>query len=195
MINKYNGFEPAKMTSTERLPAGGYVCTILDAKIESYDFGQKLALSFDILEGPYAGFYMQQYKASTYDNKKWKGVIRFAVPNESSQYFASEKRRFENLIACLEESNDGFHFDWDESKISKKRIGIIFRNKEYDYEGRRGWFTEPFSVTDVESIRAEKYKIPADKPLADPSAGADLPPAPFLNDNNAPPPNDADLPF
>ena len=96
------------------------------------------------------------------------------------------------MIACLEESNDGFHFDWDESKIVKKRVGIIFRNKEYDFEGKRGWFTEPFSVTDVESIRAEKYKIPADKPLA---AIEDMPPAPFLGDNGAPPPTDADLPF
>ena len=74
MINKYNGFEPTKLASTERLPAGGYVCTVLEAKIESYDFGQKLALYFDILEGPYAGFYAQQYKASTYDTKWYSDV-------------------------------------------------------------------------------------------------------------------------
>ena len=193
MINKYNGFSAQKAASAERLPAGGYVCTILDAKIESYDFGQKLALSFDILEGPYAGFYSQQYKASTYDNKKWKGVIRFPIPQEGSQYFEGEKRRFENLIACLEESNDGYHFDWNEAGIKKLRVGILFRNKEYDYEGKHGWFTEPFSVTDVETIRAEKFKVPADKPLA--STQADMTPAPFLNDNGAPPPTDADLPF
>lgn len=192
MISKYNGFEPAKISSSERLPAGGYVCTVLESKIETYDFGQKLAIYFDILEGPYAGYYTNQYKSSTFEGKKWKGVIRFAIPNESSQYFASEKRRFENLIACLEESNDGFHFDWDESKIVKKRVGIIFRNKEYDFEGKRGWFTEPFSVTDVESIREEKFKIPADKPLA---TTEELPHATFISDNGAPPPTDADLPF
>ena len=59
------------------------------------------------------------YRANTSDNKKWRGNYRINIPNENNQYFDSQRKSFNNLIACLEETNAGYHFDWDETKLKK----------------------------------------------------------------------------
>ena len=45
-------------------------------------------------------------------------------------------------------------------------MGGLFRNKEYDYEGKTGFFTECFKLYDVEKIRKGDFKMPEDKLLS-----------------------------
>lgn len=165
MIRQYSGMKVEKMTSSNPLPAGGYVAIIKGATVVNYDWGEVLELSFDIYEGEHKDFFATQYRNDTREDKKWKGKHRLTIPMEGSQYFESNQRTFNNFIYALEASNNGYHFDWDENKLKGKCIGVIFRNKEWAMNGRTGWTTECGAITDVKSIRESNFKLLADKPL------------------------------
>ena len=191
MIKSYNGFKPERTTARETLPAGGYVAKIMDATVISYDWGDVLKVDFDIAEGEYKGFFATDYRNNTNDDKKWRGTYRINIPNESNQYFDSQRKSFNNLIACLEETNSGFHFDWDESKLKGKGIGVLFRNKEWEYNGSTGWTTECCAVTTAKDIREGNFKMPKDKPLKAKATNTGA----YSETAFAPVDDDADLPF
>lgn len=191
MIKSYNGYKPERTTARETLPAGGYVAKIMDATVISYDWGDVLKVDFDIAEGEYKGFFATDYRNNTNDDKKWRGTYRINIPNESNQYFDSQRKSFNNFIACLEETNSGFHFDWDESKLKGKGIGVLFRNKEWEYNGSTGWTTECCAVTTAKDIREGNFKMPKDKPLKAKTASTGT----YSASAFAPVEDDSDLPF
>ena len=165
MIKEFK-FEKKKVsTASEPLPAGGYVAKIMGVENAIYDWGNVLIISFDIDDGEHKGFFTKQYKENTNEDKKWKGNYRLRVPDEKNQYFESQKKTFGNFIACVEESNDGYVFDWDETKLKGKLIGVLFRNEEWEYDGSTGWTTKCCAVVGVEDIKQGKFKTPKDKPL------------------------------
>ena len=188
MIKQYNGYEAKQSKSREVLPAGGYVAKIASAKIESYDWGDRLVIAFDIAEGDYRGFFKQDYDSNPNEDKKWRGVIRFGIPaDDGSDSDAWKKRQMNNLAGALEESNEGYVWDWDESKLKGKLLGVLFRNKEWEMNGRTGWTTEACATIDVKAIREDKFKTPKDKPLNNSPAPA----APAYNEAE----DTGDLPF
>ena len=165
-MKAFNGLEIKKSVSAnEPLPAGGYVAKILNAKVEEYSWGEVLVISFDIAEGEYKDFFSKQYKENTREDKKWKGNFRLTVPNEGNQYFDSQKRSFGNAIWAIEESNPSFRWAWDENALKGKMVGVLFRNYEYDVDGRQGWSTECCTFVSVEDVRTGNFKQPKDKPL------------------------------
>lgn len=191
-MKAFNGLEIKKSVSaSEPLPAGGYVAKILNAKVEEYSWGEVLVISFDIAEGEYKDFFSKQYKENTREDKKWKGNFRLTVPQESNQYFDSQKRTFGNAIWAIEESNPGYHWDWNETALKGKMVGVLFRNFEWSMDdGRSGWSTECCTFVSVEDVRTGNFKQPKDKPLKNKAA------------DNAPSSNfavlddpDSDLPF
>lgn len=191
MIKSYNGFKPERTSTRETLPAGGYVAKIMDATVISYDWGDVLKVDFDIAEGEYKGFFATDYRNNTNDDKKWRGTYRINIPNERNQYFDSQRKSFNNFIACLEETNSGFHFDWDESKLKGKGIGVLFRNKEWEYNDSTGWTTECCAVTTAKDIREGNFKMPKDKPLKAKAANTGA----YSETAFTPVDDDADLPF
>ena len=191
MIKSYNGYKPERTTARETLPAGGYVAKIMDATVINYDWGDVLKVDFDIAEGEYKGFFAADYRNNTNDDKKWRGTYRINIPNESNQYFDSQRKSFNNFIACLEETNSGFHFDWDESKLKGKGIGVLFRNKEWEYNGSTGWTTECCAVTTAKDVREGNFKMPKDKPLKAKTASTGT----YSASAFAPVEDDSDLPF
>ena len=166
-MKAFNGLEIKKSVSaSEPLPAGGYVAKILNAKVEEYSWGEVLVISFDISEGEYKDFFSKQYKENTREDKKWKGNFRLTVPQESNQYFDSQKRTFGNAIWAIEESNPGYHWDWNEDALKGKMVGVLFRNFEWAMDdGRSGWSTECCTFVSVEDVRTGNFKQPKDKPL------------------------------
>ena len=166
-MKAFNGLEIKKSVSAnEPLPAGGYVAKILNAKVEEYSWGEKLVISFDIAEGEYKDFFSKQYKENTREDKKWKGNFRLTVPQESNQYFDSQKRTFGNAIWAIEKSNNGYHWDWNETALKGKMVGVLFRNFEWAMDdGRSGWATECCTLVSVEDVRTGNFKHPKDKPL------------------------------
>lgn len=165
MIKNYSGQKAEKTFSSKKLPAGGYVVKIVNAKVEDYKWGSVLVLAYDVCEGDYAGFFKDQFDSNPNEDKKWKGTYRLTVPDEDSQYFESNKRQFNNFIYALEDSNKGYHYDADESKFKDKKIGVIYRNREWEMNGSTGWTTECGTVTNVDDIRNNTFKQLSDKPL------------------------------
>ena len=163
-MKKLNGYQAAQAYSDqEKLSPGGYVLKILDVKYQENSWGDVILLSFDIDEGENKGFFAANYKAQTQEDKKWKGTYRLRVPkDDGSEQDNWAMRRFKTVISNFEESNQGYHWDWDEQKLKGKLIGALFNNKEYEFDGRHGFFTNCHSLVTVEKIRSGKFEIPSD---------------------------------
>lgn len=192
-----NGYAAAQVyTDAERLPVGGYVLKILDVKYQENDWGDIIVLSFDIAEGEYKDFFKANYNQQTGEDKKWKGAYRLRVPkDDGSEQDAWTMRRFKTIISNFEESNNGYHWDWDEQKLKGKSIGALFNNKEYEFNGHHGFFTNCHSLVTVEKIKSGKFTIPEDTLLNKNSSNTlqSVPDADgFLN---IPDGIDGDLPF
>ena len=71
-------------------------------------------------------------------------------------------RRFKTMIEAFEDSNDGYHWDWNEETLKGKLIGGVFNNKEWEMNGRTGFFTNCHHLTSAENIRKGNFKIPDD---------------------------------
>lgn len=190
MIKQYRGYEAKRTATREQLPAGGYVAKITDTEVINYTWGDVLKVDFDIVEGDHKGFFANDYRNNPNDDKKWRGNYRINIPNENSPYFDGQQRTFNNFVACIEETNSGFRWAWDETALKGKGIGVLFRNKEWEKDGNTGWFTECCAVTTANDIRAGNFKMPKDKPLANKAETAPTASAfsSFADDN-------ADLPF
>lgn len=163
-MKKLNGYEEAKAYSDqERLPVGGYILKIMDVKYQENDWGDIILLSFDIEEGEHKGFFATNYKNQEQEDKKWKGTYRLRVPkDDGSEQDNWAMRRFKTVIANFEESNPGFHWSWDEQMLKGKVIGALFNNKEYEVNGRHGFYTNCHSMVTTEKIRSGNFNIPDD---------------------------------
>lgn len=88
------------------------------------------------------------------------------------KWSASKFKRFTNSI---EDSNAGYRWDWEESKLKGKIVGLTFRREEWEYDGRSGWKTNPFQAYTADEIRQNKFQIPKDKPLTNKNSMSSLP--------------------
>ena len=165
-MKQYTGYEAKRQAGKETLPAGGYVAKILDAKEISYSWGSVLAISFDIEEGDFRGFFAKDYKENTNEDKKWRGVYRLAIPvDDGSEKDGWTKNTFNGAMWAIEESNPGYHWDWNEGNLKGKLTGVLYRNREWEMNGRTGWSTEAGMLESVDNIRAGKYRPMKDRPL------------------------------
>lgn len=147
----------------EKLPVGGYVIKIMDAKEENLEWGDRLAIAFDIIEGEHKGFFDKNFKEQTGEDKKWKGVLRLNIAKEDgSEQDAWTQKKFNTNMVAIEESNPGYYFDWDETKLKGKIVGALFNNKEYEINGNSGFYTACHSFVPVNNIREGKFTIPKD---------------------------------
>ena len=125
---------------TVKLPAGGYICKILNVKNEKSKNGKKmLSVALDIAEGEFSGFFMSQYenrkKTSNPENPAKfpnAAVVRYVLEGD---YWLN---RFKGLMTSLEKSNDNFNWlecNHDENKIKGLHVGAIFGEEEYEKIG------------------------------------------------------------
>lgn len=141
-MKKWNDYETTQVMGVKRkLPAGGYICRILSATEEDYGWGTVLAIAFDIAEGDYKNFYREQFEKQSKD-KKWKGIYRLNCPTDSGEEKDERlKKTFKTFMHHVEQSNEGYKWDWSESSLRGKFFGGIFGEKEYEIEGNTGFFT------------------------------------------------------
>ena len=191
MIKRFSGYDAAPTASPrEKLPAGGYVAKILNAAIVEYSWGSVLVLAHDITEGEYAGFWKADYDSNEREDKKWRGNLRITLPkDDGSDKDEWSKRSFNNLIWAVEVSNPGYAWNWNESSLVGKELGVLYRNKEWAMNGQSGWTTEACSVVSVDAVREGSFRIPRDKPLANKPASSATPTFTALPDD------DGELPF
>lgn len=150
----------------QMLPKGAYVVKIINIKTEANknNDGQHLRIAFDIAEGEYKDFYMKQYQNNTNEDKKWPNDANFTIniPDDNSPEWMSQK--FFTFLANVEDSNKGYTFNGDETKLKGKLFGGLFRNEQSEYNGNiydhiRLWWTRP-----ADDVRNNKYgSLPKDK--------------------------------
>ena len=128
MIPQYKGFEKKKFSGArEILPAGGYVGKILKAEVMQYSWGNQLKISFDITEGEFKDFFQRDWDNNTNEDRKWRGVLKLTLPTgDGSEQDGWKVNAINNLTASLEESNPGYNWDWDETKLKGKLMPYLF---------------------------------------------------------------------
>lgn len=168
MIRRPNNWNEVKeFSDRQQLPLDAYVCKVKKVALQGNQYGDQLCILFDIVEGEFSGYFNDEFKNNTYDNKKWKGVLRVFLPkDDGSEKDEWTKRTFKGMTTSFEKSNPGYVWNWDENSLVGKLIGILFRNEEWENEkGKTGWSVRPYRALSVESVRNEDFKLPKDKPL------------------------------
>lgn len=122
----------------EPVSPGGHGVEILKAETGKDSYGDYLLLSFDIKEGSeYDDFFRKKYSrqldfARTQTEKKygdptWQGTFRQYIYEKDG----TTNKFFKGLITSIEKSNPPYKFNWDESTLKKKRLGLVFREEEF----------------------------------------------------------------
>lgn len=198
MIQKPRNWENVQAFSDrQKLPLSAYVCVIKQCAVQNNSYGDQLCVLFDISSGDWAGYYDEDFKSNQREDKKWKGVLRLWLPkDDGSDKDEWTKSIFKGFVTAVEESNRGYKWDWNEKSLAKKEIGILFRNEEWEYEGKTGWAVRPFRAISVDSVEDGSYTLPKDKPLKNKGAdtyGGYSAPAPAAGYNNPYPVPDSDF--
>ena len=199
MIKRFGDYEQTKAYGNyEQLPKGGYVLRILDVKQQTNSRGEYLTIAADIYEGDYMQFFTREYKNQQSEDKKWHCNFLLSIPaDDGTEQDGWTKRRFKTFTEALEDSNNGYHFDWDEQKFKGKLIGGLFNEREYEtQQGQIRKATNWGGVIAVDKIRSGEYTLPKDRTLdrgyAQPAAAPQTTPDGFMD---IPDGLDEELPF
>lgn len=169
-IKRFGSYEKTQAYKDfKQLPKGGYILKIMGADVCENSVGQYVKISCDIAEGDHKDHFANEYRSQQTEDKKWHCNYLLNVPkDDGTEQDGWTARRFKTVIEALEESNSGYHFDWDERKFKGKLIGGLFNEREYEKnDGTVGRATNLAQLCAVEKIREGKFKIPADKVLKD----------------------------
>lgn len=181
-MKKPAGYDEAQAFTGESvaLPPGLYVCKIIMAIEENRQGKSVLAIAYDIAEGEYAGFYQKRYDANTDPNKKWPAIHRQNTEGNSLPFF-------KGLMTSIEESNPGYHWNWDENTLKGKKFGAGMGREEFTAnDGQNKWATKIRFIRSVDGLK--NATVPEDKPLSNNTGSTNyMPPT-------APMPTDADAP-
>lgn len=158
-MKAFNNYDEAKKAAdaagTAKLPAGAYVCKIKQVRYEPNENGDRIVLAFDINEGDFKDFFTKKFEADTSEDKKWKGKVTVWVPkDDGSEKDAKTKKSFASWTASFEKSNNGYKWDWDETKWKDKIIGIVFGETGSVIEGKEVVYTEARFPVDVDRVRS-----------------------------------------
>ena len=161
-----NGFKAEAPTNNfQMLPKGLYIATIQNVKLEGSEPDQQLILRLEITEGEYAGYYTKRYHADSSGNSrfpaKYKGDYRLQIPNPDNtrrQHPEWDQRTFSGAIWAIEDSNEGYHWDWNEAGLKGKAVGINVRQGTYNGSP----YTTIGRLESVQQIRAGAVKVMKD---------------------------------
>lgn len=157
-----NGFENVQASSGEysRPTAGGYIVEILEANNVEYDSrtdkGDYLRISYDIANGEFKGYYTEAHDRM--GGEWWATFIR--------SYKETALGMFKHFINCVEESNRGYKWDWDEHGLMHKFVGIVLGEEEYrKKDGSIGTRLKVRDIKTVDQILNGEFKVPEVKRL------------------------------
>lgn len=168
MIKQFNDYATVQAYSDfPTLPKGGYVLKVMGVSQKTNSMGAYLQIGMDVAEGEYKDFFTKQYTNDSRSEKKWGCNFLLSIPkDDGSEKDGWTKRAFKTFTTALEESNNGYHFDWDENKFKGLLIGGLFNEREYEKnDGSIGKSVNLAKVCAAEKIRTGDYKLPEDKLL------------------------------
>lgn len=188
-MKQFKNYEQAKKnaeyTGGPKLPAGAYVCKIMDVKYQNGENGNSdmIKLQFDISEGEFKDFFKNQYNANPSEDKKYKGIASIYVPkDDGSEKDGWTANTFATWTIGFEASNSGYHWDWDENKWKGLTIGIIFGETGSKIEGKDIIYTEVRRGCDAQLVR--EGKAPKAKFKSKNNYGADTSSTASSSDNS-----------
>lgn len=158
-----------------KLPAGGYVCHIVNAEITNSKAGNPmLVLYIDIIEGEFARHFRDAFDRvrSSRPDIKWdnSGIYRQLIFDKSGKVSSF----FKGLLTCIEKSNNRFYFNprtFDEQILRGCIIGFIFAEEEYQKkDGSIGSRTFAKFPKPADDIRQGNFTVPELKKLDAPKA-------------------------
>lgn len=167
---QWNANKAAKPGEFSNLPAGGYVCKIVDSEFTmSKNGNDMLVLNVDIAEGDYANYF--QSSVDRLKSDKWinAAVYRQLVLDSSNNVSGF----FKGLLEIIEDSNPNFtayaNGGVDNSALIGKLCGFVFADEEYQKQNgdiaTRAVVRTPKTIDD---IRDGNFKVPPLKKM-DPS--------------------------
>lgn len=159
-MQKPNGYDEAKAQG-EFTPVelGGHNLVIKQvSERKNKNGGDMIVVLFDFAQNDkQPGYFMEQYKNDTREDKKW--------PNQATQYinvYDSEgktTRSFKTFTTCVEHSNSGFTTQWGDNfcqQFKNKKIGGVFGEQMDYYNGEEKkkrvlrWFVSSDKVADAQ---------------------------------------------
>lgn len=190
-FKKPKDYDSVKIGEPRILPAGGYICKILNAEeTESRNGKPMLKVSFDIDDGEFKGYFRDLFKGWK-ENSDDPATVKWPFTGTKWVMFYNSEgktnRDFKSFCTALEDSgtkvwiNDTF----DVNGLRGATLGMIFRREEHEYMNARSWRTVPVGFRSVKTIEEGNYNVPEDKPL----------PEPVLTETDSFTALDEDLPF
>ena len=171
----YNDVPASNPGEFVKLPAGGYVCRIINAELANSKAGNlMLVLSIDIAEGDFQNYFKNATDAARKFNpeKKWdnSGIYRQLVFDKSGRVASF----FKGLITCIERSNPNRKIniaDFEPLSLRGLFCGFIFAYEEY--QRRDGSIAEAIHIKfpkPAQDIRDGNFKVPDTKKFERPAA-------------------------
>lgn len=162
-MRKINNFENVQASTGEfnKPTAGGYCIEILAVKDvpmnKQTGKGDYLKIDYDICKGEFAGYYTKQ-------NEHFGGDW-FA--NFIRSYKDSAAGMFKHFINCVEESNAGYKWTWDEDSLIHKFVGVVLGEEEYEKSnGDIGVKLVVKEIKTIDQILKGDFKVPPIKRIA-----------------------------
>ena len=135
----YKGFEAKKSGGfTELPPVGAYVAEIKQVQfVPKKEDWQRDAIEIfvEIIEGEYKNRFMEVWQNQM---EQWGDKVSY--------------KGIEGNLWCVQESNPGYSWDWDEKKLIGKKVGINIRKRLYTGEDKDG------NPVDRETIEIGKFE-------------------------------------
>ena len=179
-MKQINNFENVQATTGEfaKLSTGGYICRITladDIPMGADGKGDYLKIEYDIAVGEFKDYYKEQYEKF---GNFWGGTM-----------FRSYKEKalgmFKHFTNCIEESNAGYVWTWDEKTLMGKVVGLVLAEEEY--ENNNGEIKTRLYVAQVktvEEIKTGNFKVPELKKIKRTSAPNSAPAFTVLDDDS-----------
>ena len=161
-MKRIENYENVQASSGDfsRPTAGGYICKIIDVEdvpMNAQGKGDYLRIEYDIADGELKGYYKEQ-------NDRWGG-------NWNASFIRSYKEKalgmLKHFTNCIEQSNAGYEWDWNEKGLIGKVVGLVLGEEEYkNNAGEIKTKLVVSQVKTVDDIKNGNFKIPALKKLA-----------------------------
>ena len=128
-IENWETIEAKGMEDFKALPIGAYECVIVGVMVNhNQDTGKNtFKVAVDIATGEYKDYFKKRFDNNTNSDKKWdNNAVRYLA------YEGDNVAYFKGFITCVENSNVGYKWDWDETKLKGKKICGVFLYEEYE---------------------------------------------------------------
>jgi len=177
----YDTAIPINTGEFTQVPPGGYIMRIVNVEIKKTKTGKEMmVLNLDIAEGEYANYFTDRFLEDSKNNpvSNWK-CRYYQLTSGSSVGF------FKGMIKSIEKSNDGYLFDFDESKLTWKLVGGLLQKEKYiDLNGAarvEKTTTKCVALRAVQTIKDGKFTLPepSDAPIKKPKDDFVLVPGDF----------------